>query len=125
MSINPYLDGHQFDAETKRIMDIAFEMTRALAPEVRPWAKSNPRPSVRQRGPKATTRIAAWAATPCLLRARPITAGMSRTPRPPRRRPLVRVKGNPALPFVGGGRGSGPPDRGLGGLGGCQEGPCV
>ena len=29
MSINPYLDGHQFDAETKRIMDIAFEMTRA------------------------------------------------------------------------------------------------
>jgi hypothetical protein len=29
MPITPYLDGHQFDSETKRIMGIAFELTRA------------------------------------------------------------------------------------------------
>jgi hypothetical protein len=29
MPITPYLDGHKFDAETKRIMGVAFEMTRA------------------------------------------------------------------------------------------------
>jgi hypothetical protein len=29
MPITPYLDGHQFDPETKRIMGVAFEMTRA------------------------------------------------------------------------------------------------
>jgi hypothetical protein len=29
MTITPYLDGHKFDAETKRIMGVAFEMTRA------------------------------------------------------------------------------------------------
>ena len=43
MPITSYLDGHQFDPETKRIIGIAFEMTRAalrvsnqddLAPEI-------------------------------------------------------------------------------------------
>jgi hypothetical protein len=29
MPITPYLEGHQFDPETKRIMGVAFEMTRA------------------------------------------------------------------------------------------------
>jgi hypothetical protein len=29
MPITPYLDGYKFDAETKRIMGVAFEMTRA------------------------------------------------------------------------------------------------
>jgi hypothetical protein len=29
MPITPYLDGHQFDPETKRIMGVAFEMARA------------------------------------------------------------------------------------------------
>jgi hypothetical protein len=29
MSISSYLDGHQFDAETKRVMGVAFEITRA------------------------------------------------------------------------------------------------
>ena len=29
MSIIPYLDGFKFDLETKRIMGVAFEMTRA------------------------------------------------------------------------------------------------
>ena len=29
MPISLYLDGHKFDAETNRIMGIAFEMTRA------------------------------------------------------------------------------------------------
>ena len=28
MPITPYLDGHKFDPETKRIMGVAFEMTR-------------------------------------------------------------------------------------------------
>jgi hypothetical protein len=28
MPITPYLDGHQFDPETKRIIGVAFEMTR-------------------------------------------------------------------------------------------------
>lgn len=27
MPISPFLDGHKFDPETKRIMGIAFEMT--------------------------------------------------------------------------------------------------
>jgi hypothetical protein len=43
MPITSYLDGHQFDPETRRIIGIAFEMTRAalrvsnqddLAPEI-------------------------------------------------------------------------------------------
>jgi hypothetical protein len=29
MPITPYLDGHKFDAETKRVMGVAFEMTLA------------------------------------------------------------------------------------------------
>jgi hypothetical protein len=29
MPITPYLDGHTFDAETKRVMGVAFEITRA------------------------------------------------------------------------------------------------
>ena len=29
MPIKAYLDGHQFDPETRRIMGVAFEMTRA------------------------------------------------------------------------------------------------
>ena len=29
MPITPFLDGHRFDPETKRIMGVAFEMTRA------------------------------------------------------------------------------------------------
>jgi hypothetical protein len=29
MPITPYLDGHKFDAETKRVIGVAFEMTRA------------------------------------------------------------------------------------------------
>jgi hypothetical protein len=28
MPITPFLDGHKFDAETKRVIGIAFEMTR-------------------------------------------------------------------------------------------------
>jgi hypothetical protein len=43
MPITSYLDGHQFDPETRRIIGVAFEMTRAalrvsnqddLAPEI-------------------------------------------------------------------------------------------
>jgi hypothetical protein len=29
MPITPYLDGQQFDAETKRVMGVAFEIARA------------------------------------------------------------------------------------------------
>ena len=29
MPITPFLDGHRFDPETKRIMGVAFEMARA------------------------------------------------------------------------------------------------
>jgi hypothetical protein len=29
MPIRPYLDGHRFDAETIRVMGVAFEMARA------------------------------------------------------------------------------------------------
>ena len=28
MPITPYLDGHKFDPETKRVMGVAFEMAR-------------------------------------------------------------------------------------------------
>ena len=28
MSITPFLDGHKFDPETKRVMGVAFEMAR-------------------------------------------------------------------------------------------------
>jgi hypothetical protein len=41
MPITPYLDGQQFDAETKRIMGIAFEMTCA-ALHITPSDKSKP-----------------------------------------------------------------------------------